>query len=67
MYKIPVMYRNGVEIDGGSKYRLLATYFAHPQKEADMFQAGMDEFVQTGEFEFVYDNDVYLLKNTEIN
>lgn len=67
MYQIPIMYRNGVEIDGGSKYRLLATYFAHPTEEADMFQSGMDEFIQTGEFEFVYDNDVYLLKNTEIN
>lgn len=66
MYNIPTMYRNGVEIDGGSKYRLIQIYFADPVKEADMFQLAMDEFVETGEFEFVVNNDVYLLKNTPI-
>lgn len=63
MYAIPTLYKNGIEIDGGSKFRLIQTHFAHPVDESDMFQAAMNEFMSTGEFEFVVDNDVYLLKN----
>lgn len=58
---VPTMFKNGEEIDGGSSYRLMQT-FADPNTELDMFYAGMDEFNESGEFEFVLNNDVYLIK-----
>lgn len=64
--KTPVLFCNGVEIDGGSKYRILGQRFAHPIREEGMFQSAMDAFIANGEFEWVDNNDVFLLKNIDL-
>lgn len=64
--KTPVLFCNGVEIDGGSKFRILGQRFAHPSREEEMFQSAMDAFIANGEFEWVDNNDVFLLKNIDL-
>lgn len=65
--RIATIYKNGVEIDGGSSFRLMESYFAHPVEESDMFHAGMMQLKDAHKFEFVKDNDVYLITLTEID
>ena len=64
--RIATIFENGQEFDGGSVYRLVQTYFAHPVEESEMFHSAMLELKDTGEFEFVLNNKVYLITLTEI-
>ena len=65
--RIATIFENGREFDGGSAYRLMQAYFAHPTEESEMFHSAMLELKDTGEFEFVKDNKVYLITLTEID
>lgn len=64
---VPVLFRNGIEIDGGSKRRILGQHFAHPTEESDLFNHALESFIEDGEFEWVDDNNVFLLKRVAID
>lgn len=64
---VPVLFRNGIEVDGGSKRRLIGTYFAHPTEESDLFNHALGSFIEDGEFEWVDNNNVFLLKRVAID
>lgn len=61
--KAPVLSCNGVEIDGGNEHRILGERFAHPVREKELFQFALNSFIADGEFEWVGDGNVFLLKN----
>lgn len=56
------MYKNGVDIDMALNAADLMRVFADPATEKDMYDAGMAEYHAHGEFEFVHNNIVYLIK-----
>lgn len=55
------LYMNGEKIVENGE-AILMMEFADPLTEKDMYDAGMAEYHAHGEFEFVKDNDVYLIK-----
>lgn len=58
---LATLHKNNVQIDWGHADALMRV-FANPVSEADMYDAGMSELNLLGSFEFVKDNNVYLIK-----
>ena len=56
-----ILFKNGVEIGGGSPFHAMQN-FADPETESDMFHEGMKQLKDTGEFEFVENNDVFRIE-----
>ena len=55
------LYKNGVDIDRDSAESFLEN-FASSGLQKDLYDMALAEFYATGEFEYVEDNDVYLIK-----
>ena len=55
------LFKNGVDIDRDSAENFLE-YFASPSLQKDLYDMALSVFNETGEFEYVEDNDVYLIK-----
>lgn len=58
---LATLHKNNVQIDWGSADALMRV-FADPGSEAYMYDAAMTELNFIGSFEFVKDNNVYLIK-----
>lgn len=56
-----VLYKNNERVRENSASMLLIE-FADPFTENDLFVAARDQFRSEGEFEWVLNNDVYLIK-----
>lgn len=55
------LYKNGVDIDRDSAENFLEN-FASSALQKDLYDMALSEFHAAGEFEYVEDNDVYLIK-----
>ena len=55
------LYKNDERVRENSVSMLLIE-FADPFTENDLFVMARDQFLSEGEFEWVQDNDVYLIK-----
>ena len=56
-----IITKNGVKIDEGILDNMIR-YFADPDTESDMFSMAFESIIDDEQFEFVLDNDVYLIK-----
>ena len=56
-----IITKNGVKIDSGILDNMIR-YFADPDTESDMFSMAFESIIDDEQFEFVLDNDVYLIK-----
>lgn len=61
-----ILVRNGVEYDPTDLVDLVHTFFASKFTEADLFDMAMSEVRNKGSFEFVENNEVFVIKNAEV-
>ena len=59
--EMATLYKNGVDIDRDSAENFLEN-FASSALQKDLYDMALSEFYAAGEFEYVEDNDVYLIK-----
>lgn len=56
-----IITKNGMEFDEGILDTMIQ-YFADPVLESDVFAMAVESIIEDNHFEFVMDNDVYLIK-----
>lgn len=60
-----ILIRNGFQYDSAPLVDLVHCFFASKFTEADLFDMAIAEVRDNGSFEFVQDNEVFVIKNVE--
>ena len=60
-----ILIRNGFQYDSAPLVDLVHSFFASKFTEADLFDMAIAEVRNYGSFEFVQDNEIFVIKNVE--
>lgn len=60
-----ILIRNGFQYDPAPLVDLIHCFFASKFTEADLFDMAIAEVQNNGSFEFVQNNEVFVIKNVE--